>query len=222
MGTSKDTGAATANGATLDRVGHNKVLRALTEVADKLTEGEGCRALVDRAYEVGYRPEWDGVIDLNTAVNIGGVPVHGLIDTQVALDEEAATALGYLDPETYELGRQVPEDGESQLQTAQLEEPAFSTLSSSGDSRYQWRHNGQQLRAWGTMGTHYDYRTIDMVGARWAPTYGGVDTLGRTYWQPIGTRNRYWSVWRRGYTDHYINYRFDSSVYAHIAQLERG
>ncbi|WP_300345518.1 hypothetical protein [Nesterenkonia sp.] len=82
--------------------GHEKCRRALQEVADTLDAAEDYRPLLDRAYEIGYEPSWDGGVsfdfkDAPFGIVIGGMPVASLTDVENALSDEEAVKQGYLD-----------------------------------------------------------------------------------------------------------------------------
>ena len=44
----------------LEEVGYHKVRQSLTEVASQLDPNASYRPLLDRAYELGFRAQWDG------------------------------------------------------------------------------------------------------------------------------------------------------------------
>lgn len=85
-----------------ESVGAEKCRRALQEVADDMEEAEDYRPLLDRAYEIGYRPSWDGTVDFcpkgqALGLVLGGMPQASIIDVDSAMSDEEAVRQGYLD-----------------------------------------------------------------------------------------------------------------------------
>lgn len=181
----------------LDRVGHTKVRRALQEVASKLDPAEDYRPLFDRAYELGFRPAWDGTVELNLPLSIGGTEgeVYAIIDIDEALNEDEALALGHIDIATYQLGKEIGAQTERQA----AEEPAgpeVEPASTFFNYGWGWNESSTGFRiAWATPGTYSGYSLgLRKHGVR----NGSAPQGGRVYWQRAGAGPNpyYWSNWR--------------------------
>lgn len=212
----------------LDEVGHTKVRRALAEVASKLDPAGDYRPLLDRAYELGFKPDWDGAVEFNAPVLIGDDPseVHSIIDVEKALNEDEALALGHIDLETYQLGKRI--SGQAEPEEVEEEaEPEFSTMIQ--QFNYGWGTAGAtgfNVRAWGyAPGMHNvsPFRSIRKHGVR-----GGMahqSRAGRVYWrrQGAGVFPLNWSNWRFANGSSGVRWAsFGFDVEAHRAEIGIG
>ncbi|MDZ5077855.1 hypothetical protein [Nesterenkonia sp. HG001] len=192
------------NRAIIESSAREKILRALSEVAEKLDPQDDWRPLLDRAYELGYRPDWDGSVDFNTGVLVGGSPIHTIIDVEEALNEDDALALGHIDLATYELGKRIsgePTPGATTESDANLSQTSLASTSSTS-AIYGWTRSTSgsdfEQGAWQVAytDTYYRTRTIRRHGIRWGNAGGGRG--GRAYWEYTGAghNSRQWSKWR--------------------------
>lgn len=98
-----------------ENVGFEKSRKALQDVADRLKEGaDDYQPLLDRAYEIGYQPSWDGTVNFalkNSPVGVvlEGVPNESVIDVTQALSDQEAVRQGYLDSSAVSLPESVEE-----------------------------------------------------------------------------------------------------------------
>ena len=193
----------------LEEVGHHKVRRALTEVASRLDPEESYRPLLDRAYELGFRAQWDGGVALNTPVQIGNAPgdVYEVIDVDQALTDDEALALGHIDLDTYQGGRSSLEVGREADLAVEQEADASAT-----------KMIGSQVQADEDVFWNYGWATLSGAGFNkgvWAWTQGIYNTGnvtmrrhgvrgrprtanwgGRCFYRPPNDTASYWSRWR--------------------------
>jgi len=181
-----------------DNVGREKVQRAIDEVAATLDVEDEYWSLIDRLYEIGYRCDIDGGIDLPTQVSIGGLPADYIIDTKSAMSVGQALELGYLSPD------EVP-DLDADERESEITGDEDSVGVARAISAYEWRNvNGLYIRGFSRQtATHYPGSTRNVRRLN-VNTYDSM--IARTYYQNQGSSSDpdyfrwHWSQWRRGYT----------------------
>lgn len=217
-GKEKEVFALSKNELVFDRIGKDKALKALDEVAVRLGGEDDYRPVFDRAYEMGLEADWDGTIELPNPIEIDGCLTHGLIDTLSALDAESAVKLGYLDAGDLEVDLGGDSDPGMGIQPASTSQ----TLSYGWGSVNSGAHFDVRIFAGSTTSRTHNVtpaRSIRRVGVR----HGNSSTGGRTRYRRTSAGSLIWSRWRHGNGSSYIRwFSFDINVLASTAQTGRG
>lgn len=221
------------NRKLVERIGEGKARNALQEVADTLDLSGSFRPLLDRAYEMGFKPARDGSVDFclgyddpALSLDIGGDKVATLTDTSLALDVEEAKAQGYVDDAELLADGGIGVASNRWSYTQNIEGP-FGI-------HYRWRApDNEILIGWDVLGQQ-------QPGGAWVTrsvqcaTYGGPygiqnEARHRTNYRfrdsnGNSTGNRVWSLWRYRTNDSYrwSTHFFDVLVNAGIAHMQRG
>lgn len=223
----------------VEAIGRGKVIRALSEVARKLDPEEPLQPLLDRAYEIGYRPEADGLVKFNAGIQLGNETVDGIIDTDAAPTIGQARDLGYISEEEHErVSIAIEGDTDaSNLATGEESESSdggsgagivqpqeyytiyYALLSSSGSTLFS--RSGSS--SYWNLGYLLNVRRINQAL--------GTSNAGQTYYQPPANNSSGWGTarWSRlrwGLGPHPVtgrrqaqNFYFNQDVMGRAAQV---
>lgn len=160
--------ATERNLKTAESIGFEKSRKALQEIADTLEEADNYQPLLDRAYEIGYKPSWDGTVDFALkdsplGVILEGIPTESLTDVTQALSDEEAVQEGYLDESALVLPDNVDEYDIHEINggaddRADSVAPTSSWLQTTPGGgipqvHYRWVNNaGNVVRGWAVLG----------------------------------------------------------------------